>query len=514
MQGKSLLTLIVCAAAVLLVPSVSAQVFYGSIVGAVTDPSGAAVPNAAVNITNANTGQARDTKTDSGGRYSLPDVQAGSYVVKITAPGFRPIERTGVAVTINTVTRVDAALEVGQVSEQVTVEASAVTLQTDKADVHTEITDQAIQSLPLSNYRNYQSLIDLVPGATPGAFQNANTDTPARALTTNINGTNRNNNNTKLDGATNVFIWLPHHTVYVPPAETIETVNVTTNNFDADQGMAGGAAITVVTKSGTNQLHGSAFGYLENSYFGAKNYFFTDPKKPKSIRTIPGFTVGGPIIKNKLFFFGGYEGLFERQNRNALFTVPTADQLAGDFSATGATIYDPSTGNADGTGRTPFAGNKIPADQISPIAQKVQDLLPAPNRPGFANNYFNSASQKMNRKNVDFKVNYNPTDKLHVFARYGYMQADVSGVFGLGAAGGDCLCDGGPGTGDTSVNLDTVGYTYTLSTNKIYDATYGFTRMGHISHGNDLGKNWGSDVFGIPGTNGPDPRESGLPYFN
>ena len=119
----------------------------------------------------------------------------------------------------------------------------------------------------------------------------------------------------------------------------------------------------------------------------------------------------------------------------------------------------------------------------------------------------------MNRKNVDFKTDINLTDKFHLFARYGYMQADVSGVFGLGQREA-MLCDGGPGTGDTSVNIATVGYTYTLSPNKIYDATYGFTRMGHISFGEDFGKNWGSDVFGIPGTNGTDPRESGLPYFN
>ncbi|MGI8962344.1 MAG: TonB-dependent receptor [Bryobacteraceae bacterium] len=491
-----------------------AQVLYGSIVGDITDPSGAAIPNATVTMTDSATGQSRDVTSDSGGRFTASDVQPGVYVLKFVAQGFRPIEKSGVTITINTVTRADTTLPVGNVSEQVTVEASAVQLQTDKADVHTELGAQAIENMPLSNYRNYQSLIDLVPGATPGAFQNANTDTPARALTTNINGTNRNNNGTKLDGAVNIFVWLPHHTVYVPPAETIETVNISTDNFDADQGMAGGAAITVVTKSGTNSLHGTAFGYLENSFFGAKNYFFTDPKKPKSIRTIPGFTLGGPLLKNKWFFFGGYEGTFERVNRNALFTGPTAAQRAGNFSGTRAIIYNPATGNADGTGRTPFLNDMIPAGEISPIAQKVQALIPLPNLPGFANNFFNSAGQRFDRKNVDFKTDIIPTEKWHLFVRYGYMQADVTGVFGLGAAGGPCLCDGGPATGDTSVNIATVGYTYTLSPNKIYDATYGFTRLGHISIGKDFGTDWGSKVFGIPGTNGPDPRESGLPFFS
>lgn len=514
MRAKFPLRVVLCLGAGLLAGPGDAQVFYGSIVGAVTDQSGGALANAAMRATNTATGQVREAATDSGGRYTITDVQAGTWDLKVSAAGFRTTTKTGVGVTINTVTRVDLSLEIGQVTEQVTVESSATTLQTDKADVHTELTSQAIENLPLSNYRNYQSLINLVPGATPGVFQNANTDTPARALSNNINGTNRNNNNTKLDGASNVFIWLPHHTVYVAPAETVETVNISTNNFDADQGMAGGAAITVVTKSGTNEIHGSAFGYLENSYFGAKNFFFTDPKKPKSIRTIPGFTLGGPIRKNKLFAFGGYEGLFERVNFNRFFTIPTADQMAGDFSATGAIIYDPSTGNPDGTGRTPFPGNIVPADQISPIAQKIQSLIPAANQPGYTNNFFNSASQKMNRKNLDLKINYNPTDKMHVFGRYGYMQADVSGEFGLGAAGGDCLCDGGPGTGDTTVNVATIGYTYSFGPNKLYDATYGFTRLGHTSFGNDFGKNWGTDVFGIPGTNGSDPRQSGLPQFS
>ena len=231
MRLKSLFFISLVFALSLLPGQAVAQVLYGSIVGQVTDPSGASVPNVAVTITDSSTGQSREVTSDSGGRFTISDAQPGVYVLKFVAKGFRPTERTGITVTINTVTRADTTLQIGNVSEQVTVEASAVQLQADKADVHTELSSQAIENMPLSNYRNYQSLIDLVPGSTPGVFQNANTDTPARALSTNINGTNRNNNGTRLDGAVNVFIWLPHHTVYVPPAETIETVNISTEQL-------------------------------------------------------------------------------------------------------------------------------------------------------------------------------------------------------------------------------------------------------------------------------------------
>ncbi len=254
-MSKSLVRGAVCVAALLPLVLASlfvhqpaaAQVLYGSLVGTVTDPSGAVVQGAAITITNADTGLTRETSTNEAGQYSVPNLLPGNYEVKVTKPGFRTFSKTGVAITINTVTRVDVPLEVGAVTEAVTVQAEAATLQTDKADVHVELNVAALKNLTLPNYRNYQSLINLVPGATPAGFQNAVTDTPARALTTNINGTNRNNNNTRVDGATNVYIWLPHHTVYVPPVETIETVNITTNAFDAEQGMAGGAAITVNT---------------------------------------------------------------------------------------------------------------------------------------------------------------------------------------------------------------------------------------------------------------------------
>ncbi|MBL0155593.1 MAG: carboxypeptidase regulatory-like domain-containing protein [Bryobacterales bacterium] len=216
----------------------SAQVLYGSIVGTVEDPTGAIVPGASITLTNPATGASRESKADDQGRYTVPNVQAGSYSVKVTKPGFRTLTRTGVEITINTVTRVDARLEVGQIAEQVTVTASTTALQTDKSDVRSEIASSAITQMPLYGYRNYQQLINLVPGATPAGLQNAVVDTPGRALTTNVNGTARNTNNTLTDGAVNINVWLPHHTAYVQPAESIETVNISTNSFDAEQGMA------------------------------------------------------------------------------------------------------------------------------------------------------------------------------------------------------------------------------------------------------------------------------------
>jgi hypothetical protein len=260
--------------ALLAVQPVSAQVLYGSIVGTVEDPSGAVIPGAALTITNVATGAVREIKADDQGRYTAVNLPAGSYTIVATAPGFRTLTQTGVEVTINSVTRANLRLDVGQVSERVTVEASAAALQTDRSDTRAEITSRAVVELPLPAYRNYQSMINLVPGATPAAFQNSMGASPQRSLTTNVNGTNRNNNNTRVDGAINVYIWLPHHTLYNPPVEAIETVNISTSSFDAEQGMAGGAAVTVATKSGTNELRGVAYWYHDNQHLYARPYFY------------------------------------------------------------------------------------------------------------------------------------------------------------------------------------------------------------------------------------------------
>jgi hypothetical protein len=489
-----------------------AQVLYGSVVGKVQDQSGAAVARTPVSLTNPATGQNRETTADSEGRFSISNVVPGTYTLSVTAPGFRGYTKTGVEVTINTVTRADVSLEVGQVSETVSVAATAAALQTDKSDFHVELDQKAVANMPLGNYRNFQTLINLVPGATPGQFQNSITSTPARSLTTNINGTNRNSNDTRLDGALDIYVWLPHNTLYNPPADTIETVNIATNAFDAEQGLAGGAAVTVVTKSGTNQLHGTAFAFNDNTIFRARN-FFQVGEKPKHNLNIDGGTIGGPIKKDKLFFFGGYEGTRERTGFFGRYTVPTADQRAGNFSAYSQTIYDPSTGNPNGSGRQPFAGNIVPLDRQSAITRKMQDRVPLPNLPGTANNYYSQATQPMNRDSYDVKVNWNRTASHMIWAKYSLMNADVNCKFALGDGGGPGLCAGGGGVSDMRAQLATIGHTLTLSPTLVIDGTLGFTRWAMDLVAPDYGQNWGSDYLGIPGTNGPDIRQSGFPIF-
>lgn len=311
----------------------AAQVLYGSVVGVVTDPSEAAVAGAAVTLTNKQTGQSREALTDDNGRYSLINILPGTYDLKVEAKGFRVSARLDIPVSPDTVGRVDVKLEVGQITEQIMVEATAVAPQTDKSDSHSEIQTKAITSLPLSNYRNYQTLINLVPGASPAAFQNSITDTPGRALATHINGGNAQTNITRIDGATSVNVWLPHHVGYVEPEENIEVVNVTTGAADAEQGLAGASAITVVTKSGTNEVHGSAYEFHDDQHLKARNFFqAAGTDKPLSVYNDFGATVGGPIRRNRLFYFLSYDGTRQRQGGPAFYTVPTAVQRVGDFT--------------------------------------------------------------------------------------------------------------------------------------------------------------------------------------
>jgi len=212
-----------------------------------------------------------------------------------------------------------------------------------------------------------------VPGATPVVYQNAEIDTPGRSLRTWVNGTQPHSNTTRVDGAVSVNLWLPHHVGYTQPVETIETVSVATSRFDADQGLAAGAAITVVTKSGTNELHGSAFLFRNQDELNANNVFNNafGLARPPLARSVFGGTLGGPIRRDRLFFFASWERYLGRNGRQESWGVPSLKMRDGDFSEVAAAypsfqIYDPYTGGAGGRGRLPFPGFAIPASRISP----------------------------------------------------------------------------------------------------------------------------------------------------
>jgi hypothetical protein len=459
----------------------------------VQDQSRGVVATAAVTIINVGTGQSREVAANSVGEYILTNVLPGEYTLKVTAPGFRAFAKTGVDISINTVTRVDVQLEVGNVAETITVGAEAAVLQTDKADVHVNLASQEITNLPLANYRNYESLIDLVPGASPSKFANTVDNEPVRSLVHNINGANNMGNNSRVDGATNIFSWLPTHQLYVPPSESIETVNVTTNSFDAEQGLAGGAAISVTTKSGTNQFHAVAFEYnVHNvlSPLAARNYFYYNSGTPKNIINMYGGTVGGPIKKDKLFFFASWEGLRQRQNSTTtisgsgagLVTVPLPDVRTGNFSSYGVQIYDPLTGNANGTGRSAFPGATVPLSRQSGIALKMQALIPFPNLPGSIANYYPNTTMSFNRDLGDLKINWNRSQKNTFWGKYSVMDALAGDQFDLGAAGGQGQ-GAVAGWGSTLVQLATLGVTYLVSPIFVIDATAGFTRLAGFTYG-------------------------------
>lgn len=501
----------------------NAQVLYGSLVGNITDPQQAAVTNATVTIKSAATGYSVETKSDDRGAYDINNIPPGIYNVRITAAGFTSFEAKDVSIAANNIARIDAPLKVGNVSETITVGAEVAQLQTDKSDLHTDISAKEATNIPIMGYRNFQSLIDFVPGANPSNFQNATTDSPARALTTNINGASRNNNNTRIDGATSVFTWLPHHSLYVPPLESIEAVNISTNSFDAEQGMAGGAAVSVNTKSGTNQFHGVAFLYHANHKWGAKNLFF-DPKTPagpnipQRIDNQGGGTFGGPIKKDKLFFFTSWERTTTAERGNGLLSVPTQQVRDGNFAGL-TTVFDPTTGNELGQNRTVFPNNQVPQSRWAAASRTLQGMIPLPNSgTGQTANYFASVPYYFKRDMVDAKVNWTPSSKMNIFGKYSVMIAPITAGVPLGEAlggyPGGAAGAAGIGTGNNKTDVFGGGISYVVTPSILFDANFGGTMMHHDTIGPDYGKNIGTDVLKIPGTNGPDVRQSGFPIFN
>jgi len=506
--------------AVLLQTPTSAQVLYGSLTGNVSDPNNASVAGAKVEARNVNTGTVQEATTDSNGIYRFVTVLPGTYTITITAAGFAKQENQNILVIVNTVRRLDVALTIGRVSESVTVTTEAPLLQTDKADVHTDLTARQIDSLPDagSQGRNFQSLLRLIPGTGLTAETNSLAGNPQRAINTNVNGQSNQTNNTRIDGAQDAYVWLPANVAYVPPADAIETVNVVTNAFDAEQGMAGGAAVNVQIKSGTNQFHGSGHWFHTDQNFATQNYFQTAlPKLNRNNQNQFGGTIGGPIVKNKLFFFGDYErttqrGLAGPQTR----TLPTANMVSGDFRGlvdaknNPVIIYDPATGNNTGGSKQQISCNGvlnvICPDRFDPAAVAMINLLQPALGQVFdtgnnMNNFTGSGTAKFDRDTVDVKINYIPSQKSMVFGRYSFSKSNVFDPPLLGDAGGDATAGGQLGNAPGLIQSVGLGATYTFSPNLLLDWNFGYTRQ-RLGAQFDLGSPKGEDLLGIQGTNG------------
>ena len=355
-----------------LVPApAGAQAVTGTLLGNVTDSSGAGVPGATVTVLDVATNTTRTAVTNESGYYIFSSLQNGTYTVDAELQGFKKVQRPEVKVDVNTTVRVDFKLEVGQINETLTVAAESPLLQTDRTDTGRLIESKMVAELPLTFNRNFQSLMITVPGITRPHREHSQFFNSQDSLRFEVNGQPGMASNTLIEGLDdNQKTGLLQ--VIIPAADALETVSVTTSNYDAEFGRSGGAVTNVTLKSGTNDLKGSVFFFGNTEATNASDYL-THLKAPTKFVN-GGFTVGGPIVKNKLFFFGDYQRTIDNNGYVVRATVPTVKMRNGDFSEVSNGVYDPATGAVTGAGRAAFANNQIPQDRISPIARRLHGV--------------------------------------------------------------------------------------------------------------------------------------------
>jgi len=502
-----------CALAFVIRPAVWAQAVSGSLVGTVTDASGGAVSNAKVTITETNTNISRTTQTNESGNYTFSQLTPGTYAVVAEQTGFKKQSRTGVDVVVNSTARIDLVLQPGNVTETIEVTAEAPALKTDRADTGRQIETKVVQDLPLPANHNFQSLSLLVPGASKPENQHSTFFNAQSSYATRFNGQSRLANNLELEGVDdNERTGLLQ--VLIPPQEAIQTVDISTSDYDAELGRATGGAVNLIIKSGTNAFHGEAYEYNRVSALSARSYF--DSARGHFTYNYFGGTIGGPIIRNRTFFFGDYLRIEDHQANNDRLTVPTAAERTGNLSVATTQIYSPFSGNTTtGAGRTPFAGNIIPTSLINPISAKIlSSIIPLPNLPGLTNNYFINSPFSKNTDQFDIKVDHNQTDSDHLSVRLSFSRpvttdASVYGVYGgpRGVGG-----SGFEGTGVQNTYSGAINYVHIFSPTLIMEARFGINRYRNDAQQFGYGQNT-ADQLGIPGINGI-PWTSGPPQIN
>jgi hypothetical protein len=462
--------------------SADGQAITGRLTGTVQDANQGAVPNAKILIVNQDTGITWELQTDSQGNYIAPSLPSGAYKITVAASGFRQAVANNIGVNVAQTTRLDVTMEVGNVQETVEVTGGTALVQSTTSDLGEIVNQRQINTLPL-NGRIFSQLIQLVPGAVPAGFRaepEAGSTAGARSqVSASVNGLPWSGTIYYMDGienkeTLNAFVSMS------PPIEAIEEFKVQTNSASAEYGAFGGGVVNLTLRSGTNEYHGALFEYLRNEALNARD-FFAASKNPFKTNQFGG-VFGGPIIKNKAFFFGDYQGLRLRGGRPFTASVPTLAMREGRFLASEgftATIYDPAS-NPDPAQRTAFANNVIPVSRFDPVALKALGIYPLPNRPGVVNNYIENISQRQNVNQFDIRGDYQFAKLGRLFVRESYSRRDLRSQL-----------PNAPFLAFGEINSDSrdhnavIGHSYSFSPTLLNEFRFGFNRFNTNHNGSD-----------------------------
>lgn len=514
-----------------------AQNVDGTIVGTVHDSTGAVIPRATVVITDVTTGVAHTVTSDEQGNYSAPDLPPGTYDVKASDAGFGSEMHSGVVLGVATTTRVDSTLAPGTANETVTISAGETPIiQADTAETGRDLGLEPVAELPLSNGRNFQSLLNTVPGAGYAVKDHSTFFNPQQSMSSTVNGNSSLYNTFDIEGIndnqrTNL------EQIYIPPIESIQEVHISTSNYDPQQGSALGAVTNVVLKSGGNDLHGEVYYFYTGNALQARPYFQSTPNH-HAVDNYWGGNVGGPLIKKKLFYFASF--LEHSQHIGEFYAVsaPTAAMRAGNFSDPSlAKIYDPQTGDSVdclpggvtslcGTGRTQFSSggvpNVIPTNRLDPVALALIAYVPLPNAnvgssgsAQYTNNLQTSSLFTSSTPDVDGKIDWFPREKDHVAGRFSYEDPTLNQAGLFGAAGGPISgggVGGAEGSASTKIYSTGANWVHQFSPTLIAETRFGVARFHNLAFPTGYGQAL-SQKAGIPGAN-LDQFTSGLVQVN
>jgi len=512
MTKRWVLSIVACVVLALASTAVYGQAVFGNIVGTATDPQGAAVAGVTVTVTSQTKNTSVTATTNESGNYSVTHLIPDVYHVKFESSGFKTFEQGDVPVSADGTYRVDVQFQVGSASETMEVTGEPPQLQTDKSDIALQFNSAYVSDLPNYN-RNFTNLELMSPGTQKlTGWSHANTENPQASQQIFVNGQHFSGTNYQLDGTDNQDPILGI-IVINPNLDAVTEAKVALQQYDAEMGKAVAGYVTAQTKSGSNEYHGGGFWFRRTGANQARDPF--TQYAPVNGRWIPaskwqefGGSIGGPIMKNKLFFFGDYEGQRYSTGVSNQYSIPTLQVQQTCAQTTGfcnlsqylgvqgggggngfsqGQVFDPSTGNLQGGGRTAFSGNLIPNSMISPQARAILSLFPAPNSNGNSNgtvnNYIAGGAGPFSANNWDGRIDWVAKPTINVFGRYSQQWFTVSGEPGLGKAGGTGFGSGGLAGSSKIHNYSvSVGVTKTFSQTWLADFRFGWFKYNPETH--------------------------------